>query len=54
MTITFTGTGQFYIGIKYDASSVKGATAPSPTTVHYTFAMTGVAGSEQSLDLVKK
>jgi hypothetical protein len=54
VTITFTGTGQFYIGIKYDTSSVKGATAPTPSTVHYTFAMTGVAGSEQSLDLVKK
>ena len=52
--VTFTGTGTFYIGIKYDTSTVKGKPAPNPTTVHFDFATTGIAGSTQGLDLVKK
>ncbi len=39
------------IGIKYDANSLKGATAPDPTTVHYDFATTGVPGSSIGLNL---
>ena len=54
VTVTFTGTGTFYIGIKYDATSVKNKPAPSPTTVHTDFATTGISGSTQGLDLVKK
>ena len=54
VTITFSGTGQFYIGIKYDASSVKGVAAPSPSTVHYDFEMPEVLNSIQGLDLVLK
>jgi hypothetical protein len=45
--------GTYIISLKYDAGSVKGATAPSPTTVHYDFSTTGVAGSTQGLDLIK-
>jgi hypothetical protein len=33
---------------------VKGATAPSPTTVHYDFSTTGVPGTTSGLDLKKK
>ena len=52
--MTFSGSGTFYIGIKYDASSVKNIPAPNPTTTHYEFATSGVSGSTQGLDLVKK
>jgi hypothetical protein len=54
VTVTFSGTGTFYIGLKYDSGSVKGELQPSPTTVHYTFGTSGVAGSTQGLDLKKK
>jgi hypothetical protein len=54
VTATFTGTGTFYIGIKYDPTALKGKAAPNPSTVTYTFATTGVAGSTQGLSLVKK
>jgi len=55
-TVTFTASsaGTYIIGIKYDATSVKGATAPSPTTVHYTFTTIGVPGSTSGLALQKK
>jgi hypothetical protein len=57
-TVTFTGTGDFYIGIKYDAGAVKNQTAPSPTTIHYQFSTkvgtTTLAGSTDGLDLVLK
>jgi hypothetical protein len=33
---------------------VKNKPAPSPTTVHSDFATTGISGSTQGLDLVKK
>ncbi|MGE5248877.1 MAG: hypothetical protein ACM3QS_01585 [Bacteroidota bacterium] len=56
-TITFNaGTpGTYVIGIKYDAGSVVGFTAPSPgTTVSYTFTLDGFQTSTKGLDLVKK
>jgi hypothetical protein len=52
--VSFTGSGTFYIGIKYDASSVKGALAPNPTTVHYAFQQGSDASTNQKLNLVKK
>jgi hypothetical protein len=56
-TVTFQGVAgtTYIIGVKYDATSVKGFTAPSPgTTVHYTFTLTGFPSSTEGLDLVKK
>src|SRR5262249_16396795 len=53
---TFTGVaGQtFYIGIKYDSTSVKGFTAPSPNTqVDYSFSTTGVPASTSGISLIK-
>jgi hypothetical protein len=46
--------GTYIIGIKYSANSVVGASAPSPTTVHYDISTNGVAGSTDGLDLMKK
>jgi hypothetical protein len=47
--------GTFFIGIKYDAGSIVGFAAPSPTTtVHYDFSTTGVPSSTSGLDLIKK
>jgi hypothetical protein len=46
--------GTVYLGIKFDASSVKGFPAPSPSTVHYTFETAGQASSTQGLDLEQK
>ena len=55
VSVTFGGTGTFYIGIKYDSGSVVGQTAPGGNgTIHYAFDTTGVAGSAQGLNLVKK
>jgi uncharacterized repeat protein (TIGR01451 family) len=55
VTVTFSGTGTFYIGIKYDSGAVVGQTAPAGGgTIHYDFETSSVAGSEQGLDLVKK
>ena len=56
-TVTFNASsaGTYIIGIKYDASSVAGFTAPSPgTTVHYTFTTSSTPGSTSGLDLMKK
>jgi hypothetical protein len=55
-TVTFNASsaGTYIIGIKYNAKSVEGFSAPSPTTVSYTFSAGGVPGSTQGLDLVKK
>jgi hypothetical protein len=56
-TVTFTAptAGTYFIGIKYDSTSVKGFTAPSPTTtVHYTFTTGGLPSSVQGLDLIKQ
>jgi hypothetical protein len=54
VTVTFGGTGTFYIGIKYDPKTVVGQPTPSPSTVTYTFETTGVAGSADSVQLMKK
>ena len=56
-TITFdaSSAGTYIIGIKYDATSVVGFSAPTPgTTVHYTFTLTGFPSSTEGLDLTKK
>ena len=56
VTVTFNAptAGVYIISLKYDSGSVKGATAPSPTTtVHYNFSTTGVPGSTNGLDLIK-
>jgi len=57
VTVTFNATtaGIYYIGIKFSPSSVKNKTAPAPTTtVRYRFSTTGVPGSTQRLNLVKR
>jgi hypothetical protein len=55
IAFTASSAGTYIIGIKYDAGSVKGFAAPSPTTtVHYEFQVPTVSGSLQALDLVKK
>jgi len=56
VTATFTApaAGTYYIGIKFSLSSVTGKTAPTPTTVSYSYSTTGVPGSTNSLNLVKK
>jgi hypothetical protein len=54
VTISFTGTGTSYIGIKYNASSLAGEPAPNPSTVKYQLATTEVTGSTRGLDLTKK
>jgi hypothetical protein len=46
--------GTYIIGIKYNTGTVKGATAPNPSTVHYEFATTGQSGTTQGIDLKKK
>jgi Bacterial pre-peptidase C-terminal domain len=46
--------GTYIISLKYDSGSVKGAAAPSPTTVHYNFSTTGVPGSTSGIDLIKQ
>lgn len=47
--------GTYILSLKYNSGSVKGASAPSPTTtVHYDFNTTGVPGSTSGLDLIKQ
>ena len=55
MTVSFKApaAGTYIISIKYDSDSLKGASAPSPTTVHHDFSTTGVPGSTSGLDLIK-
>jgi hypothetical protein len=54
VTFTAPSTGTYIIGVKYDAGSVKGFTAPSPTTtVDYQFEIPTIAGSAQALHFVK-
>jgi hypothetical protein len=55
VTVSFNAptAGTYIISLKYDTGSVKGATAPTPTTVHYNFSTTGVPGSTQGIDLIK-
>ena len=45
--------GVYIISIKYSSQSLSGDAAPSPPTVHYDFATTGVPGSTSGLDLIK-
>jgi hypothetical protein len=45
--------GTYFISLKYDSGSVKGAAAPAPTTVHYDITTTGVPGSTGGIDLIK-
>jgi hypothetical protein len=57
VTVTWSaGTGgTFYISVKYDTTSLVGATKPSPgTNVTYTFQTAGVPGSTEGLTLSKK
>jgi hypothetical protein len=56
VTVTFTAAsaGTYYIGIKYNPKAVAGEAAPSPSTVVYTFATTGVANSTSTVNLVKQ
>ena len=56
VTVSFNApvAGTYFISLKYDSGSVKGATAPAPTTtVHYKFTTIGVPGSTQGIDLIK-
>jgi hypothetical protein len=55
VTVSFNApvAGTYIISIKYDSKSIVGCNAPNPTTVHYDFATTGVAGSTSGLDLIK-
>ena len=56
-TIKFTAAtaGTYIIGVKYSTSGVVGVSAPSPTTVHYTFTEDShTSTTQQGLDLVKK
>jgi hypothetical protein len=55
-TVSFNASsaGTYIIGIKYDATSVTGFSAPSPSTVSYTFTLTGFPSSTKGLDLVEK
>ena len=56
VTVTFNSGsgGTVYLGIKFDSTSVKGFSVPSPTTVHYTFEIVGEVKSTEGLDLKKK
>lgn len=56
VTATFNAStaGTYYIAIKFSTSNVVGKTAPSPSTVGYTYNTTGVPGSTSGLSLVKK
>jgi hypothetical protein len=49
-----TGSGTFYIGVKYDPGTLKNKPAPNPATVVYKFSVATIPGSAQSLQLVKK
>jgi uncharacterized repeat protein (TIGR01451 family) len=47
--------GTYYIGVKYNPKAVSGEPVPSPSsTVSYTFATNGVAGSTSMVNLVKQ
>ena len=56
-TVTFSGSGTFYIGIKYDTGSIVGkntSALPAGGTAFYTFTTGGVSGSAASFNLVPK
>lgn len=56
VTVNFNAAtaGTYYIAIKFSPSSVTGKTAPTPSTVGYTYSTTGVPGSTSSLNFVKR
>jgi hypothetical protein len=52
-------SGFFYIGVKFDSTSVKGFAAPAPSTVHYDFSALDasnsiITGSLQGINLMLK
>jgi hypothetical protein len=48
------GPGTYFIGIKYQThDSIVGESAPSPSTVVYTFNTTGVSGSTSTVTLIR-
>jgi predicted extracellular nuclease len=55
VTVSFNAptAGTYHVNLKFSTNTVKGQAAPTPTTVHYVFSTTGVAGSERALDLVR-
>jgi hypothetical protein len=54
VTLSVTGSGTSYIGIKYNAQSLVGQPTPDPVTMHYEFATAGIAGSIETLDVQRK
>ena len=46
--------GTYFIAIAFNAQSIIGEPAPSPTTVHYDFTTTGVPDSTTGLDLLEQ
>ena len=57
VTVNWTAAtaGTFYIGLKYNTSSIVGGAKPNPgTNVDYEFATTGVPGSTEGVRLSKK
>jgi hypothetical protein len=55
VTVSFNApvAGDYFISLKYNSGSLKGAAAPAPTTVHYDVTTIGVPGSTSGLDLIK-
>ena len=51
VTFTAAAAGTYYVNVKLAPNELKGAPAPTSDPVHYVFAMSGIAGSEQALDL---
>jgi hypothetical protein len=56
VTVSFTApaAGTYFIRLKFKTDSVNHKPAPNPTTVHYNFITTGVPGSTQGIDLVRR
>jgi len=56
VTVTFNAAtaGVYYIGVKFNTSSVIDKTAPNPTTVGYSYSTTGVANSTDSINLAER
>jgi hypothetical protein len=54
-TVSFNAStaGTYILAVRYNAASIQGFPAPTPTTVHYDFSTSGVPGSTTGLDLVK-
>jgi hypothetical protein len=44
----------YYLGVKYDAKSLKGFAPPPPGTATYTFSTSTLPASAQSINLAKK